>query len=107
MLKTIDFFSFFLFSFFLFFYFILFILEVCWDGFWTLSFGLSQFHGHGSWLVCEVALSTNLTSGLDEIELASFISSTFWPGWPVAHAQHTRARKWVSCTFPPIWHHAK
>jgi hypothetical protein len=24
-------------------------LEVCWDGLWTLSFGLSQFHGHGSW----------------------------------------------------------
>ena len=33
------------------------ILEVSWDGLWTLSFGLSQFHGHGSWLVCEVALS--------------------------------------------------
>ena len=32
-------------------------LEVCWDGLWTLSFGLSQFHGHGSWLVCEVALT--------------------------------------------------
>jgi hypothetical protein len=32
------------------------MLEVCWDGLWTLSFGLSQFHGHGSWLVCEVAL---------------------------------------------------
>ena len=32
-------------------------LEVSWDGLWTLSFGLSQFHGHGSWLVCEVALS--------------------------------------------------
>jgi hypothetical protein len=31
-------------------------LEVYWDGLWTLSFGLSQFHGHGSWLVCEVAL---------------------------------------------------
>jgi hypothetical protein len=29
------------------------ILEVS----WTLSFGLSQFHGHGSWLVCEVALT--------------------------------------------------
>jgi hypothetical protein len=27
------------------------------DGLWTLSFGLSQFHGHGSWLVCEVALA--------------------------------------------------
>ena len=23
-------------------------LEVCWDDLWTLSFGLSQFHGHGS-----------------------------------------------------------
>jgi hypothetical protein len=32
------------------------ILEVCRDGLWTLSFGLSQFHGHGSWLVCGVAL---------------------------------------------------
>ena len=33
------------------------ILEVCWDGLWSLSFGLSQFHGHGSWLVCEVVLA--------------------------------------------------
>jgi hypothetical protein len=33
-------------------------LKVCWDGLWTLSFGLSQFHDHGSWFVCEVALST-------------------------------------------------
>ena len=33
------------------------ILEVFWDGLWTLSFGLSQFDGHSSWLVCEVALS--------------------------------------------------
>ena len=31
------------------------ILEVSWDGLWTLSFGLS-LHGHGSWLVGEVAL---------------------------------------------------
>jgi hypothetical protein len=30
------------------------ILEVSWDGLCTLSFGLSQFYGHGSWLVCEV-----------------------------------------------------
>ena len=35
------------------------ILEVRWDGLWTLSFGLSQFHGHGSWLVCEVAVIHN------------------------------------------------
>ena len=33
-------------------------LEVCWDGLWALSFGLSQFHGHGSWLVCDVALNS-------------------------------------------------
>ena len=32
-------------------------LKVCWDRLWTLSFGLSQFNDHGSWLVCEVALS--------------------------------------------------
>ena len=32
------------------------ILEVSRSGLWTCSFGLSQFHGHGSWLVCEVAL---------------------------------------------------
>ena len=34
------------------------IMEVCWDdGLWTLSFGLSQPHRHGSWLVSEVTLS--------------------------------------------------
>ena len=33
------------------------ILEVCWENLWTLSFEPSQFHGHGSWLVCEVALN--------------------------------------------------
>jgi hypothetical protein len=33
------------------------ILEVCWDGIWTLSFGLSQLYGHGFWLVCEVAMN--------------------------------------------------
>ena len=26
-------------------------------GLCTLSFGLSQLHGHGSWLVCEVAFN--------------------------------------------------
>ena len=31
-------------------------LKVSWDGLWTLSFGLSQFYGHRSWLVCAVAL---------------------------------------------------
>ena len=35
------------------------ILEVSWDNLWTLSFGLSQFHSHGSWLVCEVVLNQN------------------------------------------------
>ena len=26
---------------------------MCWDGLRTLSFGLSQFNGHGYWLLCE------------------------------------------------------
>ena len=34
------------------------ILEVCWDGLWTLCLGLPQSHGHGSWLVCEVTLGS-------------------------------------------------
>ena len=33
-------------------------LEACWDGLGTLSYGLPQCHGHGSWLVCEVALAS-------------------------------------------------
>ena len=39
------------------------IWEVCWDSLWTLSFGLSQFCGHGFWLVCEVALNDNFKGG--------------------------------------------
>ena len=55
------------------------ILEVSWDGLWTLCFGLSQFHGHGSWLVCEVALSVVGTCGLrgciwPELQKADFLS---------------------------------
>ena len=37
-------------------------MEVSWDGLWIPSFGFSQFHGHGSWLVCEVDL-TPLSNG--------------------------------------------
>ena len=32
------------------------IREVCWDVLWTLSCGLSQFHGPGSWLVWEAVI---------------------------------------------------
>ena len=38
------------------------ILEVSWDALWTLPFGLSQYPGHGSWLMCEVALTSLLTT---------------------------------------------
>jgi hypothetical protein len=37
------------------------ILEVPWDGLWTLSFGLSRFHGHSSWLVYEVTFRLGAT----------------------------------------------
>ena len=33
------------------------MLEVSWDGLLDTSFGLSQLHGHGSWLEGEVAVS--------------------------------------------------
>ena len=33
-------------------------LEMYWDGPWTHLFGLSQFLGHGSWLMWEVALKS-------------------------------------------------
>jgi hypothetical protein len=42
---------------------------VTWDDLWTLSFGFSQCHGHGSWLVCGVALS--LTCNRSSLSLAS------------------------------------
>jgi hypothetical protein len=32
------------------------IFEVCWDGLWALSFGLSQFRSHSYWLMYEVTL---------------------------------------------------
>ena len=34
--------------------------------FGSLSFGLSQFHGHGSWLICEVALRVHPPGSLVE-----------------------------------------
>ena len=55
------------------------ILKVSWDGLWTLSFGLSQFHGHGSWLVCEVALKT-IDFVLFPFEGARFEEDSDWEG---------------------------
>ena len=45
------------------------ILEVFWNGLWTLSFGLSHFHGHGSWLVCEVALRRSMPMPMNPLAL--------------------------------------
>ena len=54
------------------------ILEVYWDGLQRLSFRLSQFHGHGSWLMCEVALSRPFTYWLlHEPELGLEVGSWF------------------------------
>ena len=41
------------------------ILDMPWDGLWTLSFGLPKFHGHNSWLVCEVALTAHTPRNID------------------------------------------
>jgi hypothetical protein len=52
------------------------ILEVCWDGLWTLSFGLSQFHGHSSWLMCEVALSyTRMLADAKLLQIPRIVSN--------------------------------
>ena len=40
------------------------ISEVSWDSLRTLSYGLSQFHGHNSWLMCEVVLSVSKSNRL-------------------------------------------
>ena len=61
--------------------------EVSWDGLWTLSFGLSQFHGHGSWLVCEVALK-DIDVSISRLESdGDSCSKTF--SFQVAHRLNT------------------
>jgi hypothetical protein len=49
------------------------ILEVSWDDLWTLSFGLSQFHGHGSWLMCEVALKCHTLNSTCQLMWGFFL----------------------------------
>jgi hypothetical protein len=49
------------------------ILEVSWDVLWTLSFELSQFHGRGSWLVCEMALSVGIEYVFHTMETNRFV----------------------------------
>ena len=39
------------------------IFNVSWDSLGTLSFGLSQFHGHGSWLVCGLPFNPTQIAG--------------------------------------------
>ena len=60
------------------------MLEVCYDGgLWTLSFGLSQSHGHGSWLMCEVALIIMPTSQFmsQELRVCRMATSCGGPTW--------------------------
>ena len=40
-----------------------------------LSFGLSQFHGHGSWLECEMALIADCSG---DVTPASFLSLIYF-----------------------------
>ena len=61
------------------------ILEVCWDGLLDTSFGLSQSHGHGSWLVFKVALSLPMAR----------IESSHQPKRLHVHAHSSGFAKWV------------
>ena len=70
--------------------------RVSWDGLWTLSFGLSQFHGHGSWLMCEVDLMYITCSDCDKIMRVGYVSiAQIWRkmyimswGWKKLIVQH-------------------
>ena len=65
------------------------MLEVIWDGLWTLSSGLSQLHGHGSCLVCEVALTYTIpersSMGICSTRILSQLSEN---GLPDCHSSH-------------------
>ena len=52
------------------------ILEVSWDGLWTLSFGLSQSLGHGSWRVWKWRLAPHV---MLFVPLISFYFFFVWP----------------------------
>ena len=55
------------------------ILEVCWDGLWTLSFGLSQFHGHDSWLLAHVWSGLSIIMRGSLIFILIFLARREWP----------------------------
>ena len=53
-----------------------------WDGHWTLSFGLSQFHGCDSWLMWEVALTSfRMCEFLSVFCLLFYIGILHIPWW--------------------------
>ena len=56
-------------------------LEVWWDGLRTRSFGLSQFHGHSSWLVCEVALISILGSQIIQLSRRKPLPNSSYKTW--------------------------
>ena len=50
-----------------------------WDGLWTFPLGLSQCHGHGSWLVCEVPLiNRDLAVGIIHLLATGGREATMW-----------------------------
>jgi hypothetical protein len=55
---------------------------VFWDVLWTISFGLLQFHGHGSWLMCEVASipeeAQRLTRFCWRLQSKDFVWGSYW-----------------------------
>jgi hypothetical protein len=84
------------------------ILEVCWDGLRTLPFGLSQFHGHGSPLVCDVALTKSKVAWVSSISLnqgsigrvmAAITSSSEW----LSRVDWETTRKVVGMNRETFW----
>ena len=77
--------------------------RVCWDGLWTLSFGLSHFHGHGSWLVCEKWPEVTVCGKL-HAPVTTFLSSFPSVGWAFPHRKIIIMQKQASapthCRIP-------
>ena len=70
------------------------ILEVSWDGLCTLSFALSQFHGHGSWPVCEVTHTSILHSPTYSVGPSSAVGIELGPAPPFSPMRALEVKWW-------------
>ena len=74
------------------------VLEMCWEGLWTIAFGLSKFHGHSSWLVCEVALIITSFDHVNHGEKIATCRCTWSNMWGVGYNEDESNWKEIAYT---------